>query len=86
MSTVLTTTSLTRPTGASAGDLYYETDTNKIILYDGTTWREYYSDVETSIEETINITYGNEALKSLEMIIGMYESSKEGVRKYFPIR
>lgn len=57
MSTVLTTTSLTRPTGSSAGDLYYETDTNKIILYDGTTWREYYSDVETSIEETINITY-----------------------------
>ena len=37
-------------------------------------------------EETKNITYGNEALKSLEMIIGMYESSKEGVKKYFPIR
>lgn len=57
MSTVLTTTSLTRPTGSSAGDLYFETDTNKIILYDGTTWREYNSDVETSIEENINITY-----------------------------
>ena len=57
MSTVLTTTSLTRPTGSSAGDLYFETDTNKIILYDGTTWREYNSDVETTVEETINITY-----------------------------
>ena len=57
MSTVLTTTSLTRPTGSSAGDLYYETDTNKIILYDGTIWREYNSDIETDIQETINITY-----------------------------
>ena len=57
MSTVLTTTSSTRPTGSSAGDMYYETDTSKIVVYDGTTWREYYSDVETSIEETINITY-----------------------------
>tara|TARA_B100001939_G_C16939441_1_gene617666 strand:+ start:2315 stop:2908 length:594 start_codon:yes stop_codon:yes gene_type:complete len=37
--------------------MYYETDTNKIILYDGTDWREYNSDVETTIEETINITY-----------------------------
>lgn len=57
MSTLLTTTSNTRPGTPATGDMYYETDTNKIILYDGTTWREYYSDVETSIEETINITY-----------------------------
>ena len=57
MSALLTTTSNTRPSTPSAGDMYYETDTNKIIVYDGTTWKEYYSDVETSIEETINITY-----------------------------
>jgi hypothetical protein len=64
MSTVLTTTSLTRPTGSSAGDLYYETDTNKIILYDGSVWREYNSYTEQSIDESINITYD-----SLESIL-----------------
>lgn len=57
MSTLLTTTSNTRPGTPAAGDMYYETDTNKIIVYDGTDWREYNSDVETTIEETINITY-----------------------------
>lgn len=57
MSTLLTTSSNNRPTGAGTGDMYYETDTNKIILYDGSTWREFYSDIETSIDETINITY-----------------------------
>jgi hypothetical protein len=57
MSTLLTTTSNTRPGTPAAGDMYYETDTNKIIVYDGTDWREFYSDVETSVEETINITY-----------------------------
>ncbi len=57
MSTLLTTTSNTRPSTPSAGDMYYETDTNKIIVYDGTIWREYNSDVETAVEETINITY-----------------------------
>ena len=57
MSTLLTTTSNTRPGTPATGDMYYETDTNKIIVYDGTDWREYNSDVETTIEETINITY-----------------------------
>lgn len=36
--------------------------------------------------ESESITYGSEALKSLEMIIGMYESSNKGKRQYFPIR
>lgn len=57
MSTLLTTASNNRPSTPSAGDMYYETDTNKIIVYDGTDWREYNSDIETTIEETINITY-----------------------------
>jgi len=57
MSTLLTTTSNTRPGTPATGDMYYETDTNKIIVYDGSDWREYNSDVETTIEETINITY-----------------------------
>ena len=65
MSTLLTTTSNTRPGTPAMGDMYYETDTNKIIVYDGTDWKEYNSDVETTIEETINITYD-----SLENIVG----------------
>ena len=36
--------------------------------------------------ESESITYGAEALKSLAMIIGMYESSSKGKRQYFPIR
>jgi len=57
MSTLLTTTSNNRPGTPATGDMYYETDTNKIIVYDGTEWREYNSDIETTVEETINITY-----------------------------
>jgi len=57
MSTLLTTTSNNRPGTPATGDMYYETDTNKIIVYDGTEWREYNSDIETAVEETINITY-----------------------------
>lgn len=43
MSTLLTTTSTTRPS-AQAGDTYFETDTKNIIIYDGTSWRGYASD------------------------------------------
>lgn len=41
MSTLLTTTSSTRPASPNAGDTYFETDTNKVIVYSGTTWKEY---------------------------------------------
>ena len=42
--------------------------------------------IDLSGKKTESITYGNEALKSLEMIIGMYKSSKTGTRQYFPIK
>ena len=29
----------TDPSGASAGDIYYNTDTNKVRLYDGSSWK-----------------------------------------------
>ena len=41
MSTLLTTTSSTRPASPNAGDTYFETDSNKIIVYSGTAWKEY---------------------------------------------
>ena len=42
--TIPTTTSSTRPGSPSTGDAYFETDTNKYIIYDGTNWRGYVSD------------------------------------------
>jgi hypothetical protein len=65
MSTVLITTSSTRPTNASAGDLYFETDTNKLIVYTGGGWSTYSAATqgavvqETSEDNPIPITYGS---------------------------
>ena len=28
------------PSGASAGDIYYKTDTNKVRVYDGSSWKD----------------------------------------------
>jgi len=41
MSTLLTCTSSTRPGSPAAGDTLFETDTNKVIVYSGTAWKEY---------------------------------------------
>jgi hypothetical protein len=42
--TIPTVTSSTRPGSPSAGDAYFETDTNNYIIYDGANWRGYVSD------------------------------------------
>ena len=42
--TIPTVTSSTRPGSPSAGDAYFETDTNNYIIYDGASWRLYNSD------------------------------------------
>lgn len=39
MSTLNTCTSSTRPSSPSTGDMLFETDTNKCIIYDGAAWR-----------------------------------------------
>ena len=46
MSQLFTCTSTTRPSGSSlnTGDLFFETDTNKLIFWDGVIWRIYNSD------------------------------------------
>ena len=65
MSTILTTSSSNRPTDASAGDLYFETDTNKLIVYTGGGWSTYSAATqgavvqETSEDNPIPITYGS---------------------------
>jgi hypothetical protein len=42
--TIPTTTSTTRPGSPSTGDAYFETDTNKYIIYDGANWRVWEND------------------------------------------
>jgi hypothetical protein len=37
-------TSSTRPASPVAGKTYFETDTNKIIIWDGSAWTEIVSD------------------------------------------
>ena len=44
MATLNTVTSSTRPASPTAGEAYFETDTNKIIVWNGTTWTEIVSD------------------------------------------
>ena len=44
MSTLLTCTSTSRPVSPATGDILYETDTAKSIIYDGAAWRVYASD------------------------------------------
>lgn len=48
MSTLTSTTSITRPTTLGTGDVgksYFETDSNKIIVWDGTGWNEWNADL-----------------------------------------
>ena len=37
-------TSSTRPASPVAGKTYFETDTNKVIIWDGSAWTELVSD------------------------------------------
>jgi hypothetical protein len=44
MAKLNTVTSSTRPASPTAGEAYFETDTNKIIIWDGSAWTELVSD------------------------------------------
>lgn len=60
MSTLFTTTSSSRPTDPTTGDMYFETDTSKIILYNGLNWSEYSPATEgESVDESITIEYAS---------------------------
>ena len=61
MSTLLTTTSTTRPETPSTGNMYFETDTGRIIIYGGSGWSQYSpAGTGESVDDSgeINITYG----------------------------
>jgi hypothetical protein len=55
--TIPTTTSTTRPS-ASSGDAYFETDTNRYIIYDGSGWRVFNND-GVSLEAVSNSFSGS---------------------------
>ncbi len=57
MSTLLTTTSSTRPSSPTAGDTYFETDTKKIIVWDGSAWYGYDYDETTAFTNRYNLTF-----------------------------
>jgi hypothetical protein len=44
MAKLNTVTSSTRPASPAAGETYFETDTNKIIVWTGSEWTEIVSD------------------------------------------
>lgn len=44
MSTLSTCTSSTRPVAPSAGDTLFETDTDSVIVYDGSAWKSFGAD------------------------------------------
>ena len=44
MATLNTVTSSTRPASPTAGEAYFETDTNKIVVWNGSSWTEIVSD------------------------------------------
>lgn len=46
MTTLNTVTSSTRPSSPTAGDAYFETDTNKIIVWNGSAWTEIIADTK----------------------------------------
>ena len=48
MATLNTVTSSTRPASPAAGEAYFETDTNKIIVWTGSAWTEIVSDTVPS--------------------------------------
>jgi hypothetical protein len=56
MATLNTVTSSTRPASPAAGEAYFETDTNKIIVWTGSEWTEIVSDTAPSYSNTYSLS------------------------------
>jgi len=56
MAKLNTVTSSTRPASPTAGEAYFETDTNKIIVWDGSAWTEIVSDTVPSFANTYSLS------------------------------
>ena len=57
MAKLNTVTSSTRPASPTAGETYFETDTNKIIVWDGSAWTELVSDTAPSFSNTYSVDF-----------------------------
>ena len=57
MAKLNTVTSSTRPASPTAGEAYFETDTNKIIVWDGSAWTELVSDYAPSFSNTYSVSF-----------------------------
>jgi hypothetical protein len=57
MSTFSTCTSSTRPGSPANGDVLFETDTNNVILWDGSAWIGYNYDSTTAFSNTLSLNF-----------------------------
>ena len=57
MATLNTVTSSTRPASPAAGEAYFETDTNKIIVWTGSAWTEIVSDTAPSFQNQYSVEF-----------------------------
>jgi len=57
MAKLNTVTSGTRPASPAAGEAYFETDTNKVIIWDGSAWTELASDTVPSFSNTYSVDF-----------------------------
>ena len=57
MTAIPTTTSSTRPSSPSTGDVYFETDTKNYIIYDGYNWYVYNHDNTTAFSNTLSLNF-----------------------------
>jgi hypothetical protein len=55
--TIPSITSSTRPGSPSAGDAYFETDTQNYIIYDGAYWYVYNYDDTTAFSNTLSLSF-----------------------------
>jgi len=57
MATLNTVTSSTRPASPATGEAYFETDTNKIIVWTGSEWTEIVSDYAPSYSNQYSVDF-----------------------------
>lgn len=67
---VVTCTSATRPTGVE-GRLIFETDTERLLIYDGSSWRIHFEPAQTW-SPTLTATSSNPTLGSGSAVQGYY--------------
>lgn len=57
MAKLNTVTSGTRPASPAAGEAYFETDTNKVIIWDGSAWTELASDSVPAFSNAYSVEF-----------------------------